>query len=194
MKCLQSGLAVLVVVDDYLAVVDVRREAWSVLALELTKVFLPHELAGEVVGEQPNTFAIPEDAVDLLAVRAGSPRRQAALGMRAAIATGSCFRPELFARDSINANEESLFLRGGLEEDLALDDDGRGMPATGQGRLPQNVLLRPLHRDALVRRDSRSVGAAEAHPVGARKKRGRQEGGQGRNQAKISSRIVSLRV
>src|SRR5262249_43813279 len=127
---LEVRRAVLVVVDDDQAVINDGRKTGAVLTGEFAQVALPGELAIEVVGIQPDAPAVPEDAVDALAVAARGAGGHAASGVRLADDSGHLLRPQLLALVGVDANDHALLGCRAEQEDLALDDDGRRVPRT----------------------------------------------------------------
>ena len=68
-------------------------------------------------------------------------------------------------------------LDGGGEEDPVAPDDGRGVPAPRQLRLPEHVLgVGPFEGDAGLARHPLALGPAELRPVEVGRKGGRGEG------------------
>src|SRR5262249_53448008 len=90
----QLGLAVLVVVDDHAVLVNHRRSAGAVLAFERAEIAVPQPGALEIVGRHADRLAVPEIAVDALAI--GRRRRGAerVLGVRLGFAAGLALVPE----------------------------------------------------------------------------------------------------
>ena len=88
--------------------------------------------------------------------------------------------PELLAVVGVEADDETVLRRRGEDEDVAPDDDGRGVPAAGQFRLEDDVGLVPVQRDVRVVDDAGAVRPAEAGPVlGGDEQGSEEEGGAG---------------
>jgi len=119
-----GGRAVLVVVDDDLAIDDDGRKAGPMLAGERAQVALPGELAIDRVGVQRDVLAVPEDAIDVLAVGARRRRGQAALGVGPADLARHALCPEFLAGRGIKADQQPLVLRRRLHEETIPDDNG----------------------------------------------------------------------
>src|SRR5262249_2523495 len=104
----QLGLAVLVVVEVHEGVVDHRRGAGAVLALEAAPLALPPQSALEVVGGQGLVPAVPEGGVDALAVGRRCGRSEAVLDVGLDEAARGGLRPEDLAAAGIDAQQRAL--------------------------------------------------------------------------------------
>src|SRR5690606_21164 len=133
---------------------DRGRSASAVRAVEPWHRIMPKQRSREVVG---NDAAIAEKRDHALAVDDGRRRGPAVLLDELLLerGCGRILHPEDLAGDRKRADDRAppLLLERGREEDPIPPDHRRGVPTSGYGRLPFDVLLRtPLDRHPLLGR------------------------------------------
>ena len=164
----EVGVAVVIAVDDDLAIPEHGARAIAVFAGESSGTRFPQLLPGEIVGRDEHLRLVEKADVDRFPVR---HRRARSVAVEPVNLLHRRFEddlaPEDLAADAVEAEEGAFALFGGDEKDPVLPDHRRGVADPGDRRLPQRVRRGvELHRQIGSLRD-RAVAArtTPARPI-----------------------------